>query len=1149
MLYKGLVIKFTLVLLLAILQHKTQCQTIKVDTFLILQSDTSCLKMDRLILPNSLTFKEEKIEKKYICSVDQFDLCLLSQDASQKDDTVYIKFEVLDIKFDSVYTYTESLLSPDSKIIGIRPNDYKDPEEKLIRDGLNYGGTFSRGLSIGNSQDLVLNSNLNLNLLGDLGGGTTIKAIISDNNLPLQAEGNTQVLQEFDRVYMEIQKNNTMLRAGDFNEFEQDFYFTKYTKKAKGVSLSTQVSKNSENRFKTKATYSISRGKFNRETLAIQEGNQGPYRLSGGTGGGFYIILSGSEKVYLNGVLLTRGYDQDYIIDYNSAELSFTPKHLINRDSRVIVEYEYADQSYLRSVLILDNTIKLNKWKHRIHFYQEQDSKSVLGSVQLDSTDLQILQEAGDSPERLFRDAIYPTPLADQDDQTNYYSLDQGVLSFQNSQADTLYRSLFSYIGEGEGAYALDNTTNANGRVYEYVGSGQGNYLPVIRLTPPESRRILNYSQNYESKSSSLISELSMSNTDINRFSNLQDSDNTGLAYHLSGNHHWHLKDTLQLLTVFGSGELRHANYRNLNPYRTAEFNRDWNNLEDLTIPTDELYTNVGLQLRDSTVHDLAYGFQTFTRIGLLQASKHLLTYKLNARLTSIESKLDYLTSESSTTSSTFLRPNILVNQFLKSRTGHRFRVEFWHEDNAIQSKEDNILQAPSQRTDYYSIGLYSPRKTALSYSLDYTLREDDMPDGQNFAYAFSSIDYGGSIQYKFNPQNSINLTAKQRTLQVKREDLIPQTNESTILGSLNIISSLFRSSVNLQSFLEYNSGQQAVFEDQYLQVQKGEGIYIWNDINQDSIQQLTEFVQSPIDTADFVKVAVFNNTFITANQQKWNQTVSFDPGRLFTDTTTHVAKGFLSKLFFSSRIKVDQKLEDVNDLSAVFQPVENLIDSSVIFRQSSFDHFVHINRTSNTFDIRIGQKQLLNRRRQVYGVDDFSNGAYYTQLRWNWAKQLDFLLLSELRNKERVIETQEERTVAISSVLVQPTISYRPNNQLRINLILKYIDRENSFESTFGKSLTQDYKLDITWRKGSKSFFQSSISFAKVNYESTVPNNDFVELDMLDGLKDGNNMIWETNWTRKLNKTLELSLNYNGRKTGEDRLVHQGSMQLRAIF
>ena len=100
----------------------------------------------------------------------------------------------------------------------------------------------------------------------------------------------------------------------------------------------------------TKGSFAISRGKFARQTLPTKEGNQGPYRLQGNNGERFIIVLAGTERVLFNGTLLKRGFDYDYVIDYNRAEITFSPTRVIARDSRVIMEFEYTDISYLRSL-------------------------------------------------------------------------------------------------------------------------------------------------------------------------------------------------------------------------------------------------------------------------------------------------------------------------------------------------------------------------------------------------------------------------------------------------------------------------------------------------------------------------------------------------------------------------------------------------------------------------------------------------------------------------------------------------------------------------------------------------------------------------------------------------------------------------------
>src|SRR5690606_18524159 len=177
------------------------------------------------------------------------------------------------------------------------------------------------------------------------------RASITDQQVPFQPEGNTQQLQDFDNVILELYNDKMSLSAGDIVLSQRRSEFLRYNKNVQGLSFTSnyQISGNWE--ASSQGGISIAKGKFASTELPVMEGVLGPYKIKGPQNERFVIIMANSEKVFLDGKLLKRGFNNDYTIDYNQGEITCTTHVLLTQYSRVSIDYEYAERNFSKAIL------------------------------------------------------------------------------------------------------------------------------------------------------------------------------------------------------------------------------------------------------------------------------------------------------------------------------------------------------------------------------------------------------------------------------------------------------------------------------------------------------------------------------------------------------------------------------------------------------------------------------------------------------------------------------------------------------------------------------------------------------------------------------------------------------------------------------
>lgn len=1132
--------------------------------------DNNILSVKNIVVTNQLIIKDT-------FTIIPYSLQILDKNDQTIPDSFYIinnneirltDFGFMSFKGDSLKLFYRTLLVNLGKhYFHLDSNALKNTEravyigydmgKKLINptytlpNSLDYDGSFSRGISLGNKQDLSLNSNFNIQMAGDIGGGINLKAAISDANIPFQPEGTTQSLNEFDKVFIEIQKDKHSLIAGDFEITNPQGYFTRYFKKLKGLNYANEIKIDKRYTSNNRFNVAISKGKFNRINLKAVNGNQGPYKLYGNSGEKYLIVLAGTEKVFLDGRLLKRGYDNDYIIDYNLAEIIFTPEIMITENSRLTVEFEYSEQNYLRSLITL-NTVTGDSVKNiYLNFYSEQDSKSTTGLIELDSTDIQTLESAGDDPNNIYKSGIKKYVSTDDLNEKIFYRkiympmVQDSVLLYTGNPDSAQYIAYFTDFGENKGSYQIDNSVLANGRIYKWVGKGNGRYEPLIQLVAPEKKQLLSIGANYHISENTLLrSEFSLSNLDKNRFS-ASENDNVGYAGFVELKSKKLFKILNNKLEISNSGmyEFSDKNYKSLNPYRATEFSRDWNLIQALIPSHEHLVTNaLAITLSGLNIN---YTYSGFFRPDFFTGNRNELLISYNYRGFSVSATGNMMKSSDQIFKTGFFRPKISISQKIPFLKDTKIGLNYENENNTIRTLTADSLQKSSFAFDQYRIYINFRNSSKSSMDLYTGYRKDFLPVSNKFSEFTHAKEIGVSGEFNHKNISNINYNLVFRQLSLIDKTIGLKRPESNLLGKVNHNLKLFNNGISSVTIMEFGSGQQAKADFVFIKVAPGTGTHIWNDGNKDGIEGKDEFLIIPgIDTANYVKYIQYNNEYIRANTSSFNNNFRIELKKLFK-TKGKKLYSILSGISFNSIFRVTEKTISSEQTFAV--PFFNqLADTSVLLNNLSYVGTLYYNLGDPKYDFHLGYKKNKDLVSQVGGFTKNKLREYFTYFRINLIRGIEYYNTFSIGKKEYESQLNILNNFSFDFFSSGHELQLYPSKTFNIKLNYNFSRKANDSEMK-ETALIHDLKLSGKLIKWKNSKIENSVSYIRIKYDGS--GNSYIELTMLEGLKNGNNFLWSMRFTKRLKNNLDIILQYDGRKTSTSSPLHSAKMQARATF
>ncbi|MCD6116901.1 hypothetical protein J7K93_07795 [bacterium] len=988
--------------------------------------------------------------------------------------------------------------------------------------GLRRSGSIFRGIEIGTNTGMRLQSGLRLQLSGKIMKGVEIIASLTDQNTPIQPEGNTQTLHEIDKVFITIKTSRFNATFGDYVFNSPSTMFALYSRKLSGAVGSVKLKNGSVTFFAA-----ASRGVFTTNHFMGQEGNQGPYQLTGVKGERQIIVLAGTEKVWVNGESMTRGEDNDYTIEYGNGQIIFTRNRLITSDSRITVDFEYSAQNFQKEILGVTGEAGLfsNRIGLKASLIREADDKDTPLDFSITDEYKDILFKAGDNVDSA--EASGAKYIGE--DKGSYIKEDlngKAVFRYVGAEKGD-YTMHFSYVGSGKGDYTFQGYG-----IYLYEGDGKGSYLPVIFLPFAKSHTVADISLNADiSKSLNAGGEVAVSSRDENLFSSLDDNDNSGAAY----NAFVSLED--QSVNVFGiglgrfglSGSLKNTGPRfsPLGRMSEIEHGRLWGTEEG--------------SASGEEIKELKYSYKPFAPM------------TIKGEFGSMER--DSIFSERRFISASFNKKNMPTVQYQREQinTSENSGNGFWVRESASidwdkwgiapgvfytgEHKRKDISDTVSTgfRFDQWA-GKFGIKKRFISFEIRKKVRDDRIYSGNILNR--NSIANTDQARMSLNPARALSASIlyTHRFRDYFEKSL---TDQKSDLADFKMryapVRGFVRSSVNYK----FTSTSVSEMVRDTIKVGEGLGNYRFDE-------NTNEFVPDP--DGDVIFRTIQTGVFVPVNRVLAGADMFWNLKKIWKHP-----RGILNLLCSAttrSRFRVersDKSRDFVNVNRLALSPKwgsDTLTVSGSFSQQHDIEYRLPGKFTILRFRFRKNESENNRLAGQHYINSSKENSI---RLKGGFISNGGFLLEYSLKKDKKDFTTGsiKDRNIVRSSMTGE--VSYRPRQKIEFAVKIRVSKAEDRTPFPVTKAFSIFATPRISYSMQKKGHIRAEFEAGRITSE---PADRGLPYEMFGGDQPGITLRWRVLFTYKLSNHMQATFNYRGRSEPWRKKAYQtGQVEVRAFF
>ena len=1030
-------------------------------------------------------------------------------------------------------------------------------------------GSLFRGFTLGTNKDISLNSGFNLQLNGKLTNDIEVTAALTDENTPIQPEGNTQKLQELDKVFIEIRSSTLGATIGDIDVNMKTSEFLSFNRKIQGA-------KGFGNFDKGNFLFSgaMSRGKFNSNTFNGNDGLQGPYRLIGIDNEVNIIVLSGTEKVYIDGILMTRGEQADYIIDYGLGTITFMNKRLITNSTRIVVDFEYSDRQYSRTLLVGNGGYKFldNKLKLDVSYVNETDNKDRTIDVTLSDTDKVILKNAGADRYKAVRSGESYAGRDSLNRPLGYYlkidTLISGssytVYRFAPGDSNAVYNVVFTFVGAGKGDY-----TSISSYQYNFAGINQGSYAPVIFLPVPTSYQVgtmtLDYTFN-KNRDMYLKVESAYSLFNPNQFSDAY-VKKEGFAINgeagFRKNNFKAFGINFRNASVIYKERMIDRKFTSLDRINSVEFYRNFD-LSDTATATEN-YRSGTLQIDPGKYIGIQGNFSQLVRGDFFNSLRFSGTFDFNPSSIPDFNRnlpiLKYSAENISSDNSTFNQKGSWFKQF--AFAGYRKYIDdeanstYFEVSSSLNSENRqssvNVTGFDSLSYDSFAFLEIVPRISltnlaSVTLFSEFSYRNDDLPVNgeltnisksliQRYGLQYSGIkwvfaDFDFSIRNRDYTQSGLNLEN--------------QDNKTVLVNSRLRLSPL-SSAVTADVLYSVSSERTAITQKVFVLVPVGQGNYIYlGDLNNNGLQDENEFQLTNFD-GNYIKLNLPTDQYFPTVDLKTSFRVNLKPSRYYFASGENIVNELYNNLSAETYIRIDEQSKDPNTDNIYYMHLNTFLnDSNTLAGTQLLQQDVNLFENNPDYSLRLRFQQLKGYNQYSSGNEKALDIQRSIRLRLGLVRDLTAQVEYISRNDRNIAPVNSIRNRNITGDILNSDLAYRPVEKIESGFQLNFSSSNDTYPELPLNASTNQEILRFIYSLSSAGRIRLEVERFEVLLNRDESNFPY---ELTAGRPAGKSYYWRATFDYSISKNIQASLNYDGRSEGGKKVINTGRAQVTAFF